>query len=394
MKGRNIILNACIGLILASACIISCSEEEDSQPIITNVRVTVKDSTISAGDFNLVLAIQGSGLEGVQKVLFNDVEADLKPVYVTSTNIICAIPDSPPSELLNKITIVTASGKSASYDFTVILPDPVVTAVYNEYAKPASENRVLGNYFYFVSKVLVGDEEVQITKFTATEITFTMPDDDVVGKTVTVFSAGGTATSTFKFPTAEEGNMVNFDIAATPWGSDVCWGDAERIDPGNSELEVVSGRYTRIKQSNLPKSGFQSNWVISTCNNGQQVNGEPLVSFFGLPSGSHETKMLKFEHYVVETWKAGYYDIVLTTNDGVSYTYQFKPWDSDAYRTSGYSTKGWRTAYIPVSNFKSASGGQIADIAQLNDFQFIFKTPDTAIDNFYTAADNFRIVDK
>jgi hypothetical protein len=388
MKVKNIILNTCIGLILCSAFIISCSEDEDSQPIITNVRVTVKDSTITSGDFNLVVAIQGTGLEGVQKVLFNDVEADLKPVYVTSTNIICAVPDSPPSELLNKITVVTASGKSTSYDFTVILPDPVVSAVYNEFAKPSSENRVLGNYFYFVSKVLVGEEEVQITKFTATEITFTMPDDDVSGKTVTVVSAGGTAASTFKFPTALEGNMVNFDVAATPWGSDVCWGDAERIDPGNSELEVLSGRYTRIKQSNLPKSGFQSNWVISTCNNGQAIN------FFKLPSASHETKMLKFEHYVVETWKAGYYDIVLTTNDNVSYTYQFKPWDSDEYRTSGYTTKGWRTAYIPVSNFKSSSGAQIADISVLNDFQFIFKTPDATIDNFYTAADNFRIVDK
>ncbi len=382
MKVKNIVLNTCIGLILFSAFIISCSEDEDSQPIITNVRVTVKDSTITAGEFNLVVAIQGSGLEGVQKVLFNDVEANLKPIYVTSTNIICPIPDSPPGELLNKITVVTSSGKSTSYDFTVILPEPVVSAVYNELAAPGAENRVLGNYFYFVSKVLVGDEEVQITKVNATEITFTMPGGDPTGKTVTVISAGGTATSTFILNSASIGNMVNFDIPATGWGADVCWGSAERVDPANSDLEVLSGRYTMIKQSNLPKSGWQDNWVISTCG-----------FDFGLPTASHATKMFKFEHYVVETWKAGYYEIMIKS-DGVEYRYLFKPWDSEAYRTSGYATTGWRTAYIPLSEFKSAAGGQIADISKINDFQFIFKTPDAAIDNFYAAADNFRIVDK
>lgn len=382
MKVKNIVLNTCIGLILFSAFIISCSEDEDNQPIITNVRVTVKDSTITAGEFNLVVAIQGSGLEGVQKVLFNDIEADLKPVYVTSTNIICPIPDSPPNELLNKITVVTSSGKSASYDFTVILPVPVVNAVYNELAAPGAENRVLGNYFYFVSKVLVGDEEAQITKVNATEITFTMPGSDPTGKTVTVVSAGGTATSTFILNSASIGNMVNFDIPATGWGADVCWGSAERIDPANSELEVLSGRYTLIKQSNLPKSGWQDNWVISTCG-----------FDFGLPAGSHATKMFKFEHYVVETWKAGYYEIMIKS-DNIEYRYLFKPWDSEAYRASGYATTGWRTAYIPLSDFKSADGGQIADISKINDFQFVFKTPDAAIDNFFTAADNFRIVDK
>ncbi len=382
MKVKSIIINICIGLILCSAFIISCSEDEDSQPIITNVRVTVKDSTITAGEFNLVVAIQGSGLEGVQKVLFNDVEANLKPVYVTSTNIICPIPDSPPGELLNKITVVTSSGKSASYDFTVILPEPVVSGVYNELAAPGAENRVLGNYFYFVSKVLVGDQEAQITKVNATEITFTMPSGDPTGKTVTVISAGGTATSTFILNSASIGNMVNFDIPATGWGSDVCWGSAERVDPANSDLEVLSGRYTMIRQSNLPKSGWQDNWVISTCG-----------FDFGLPAASHATKMFKFEHYVVETWKAGYYEIMIKS-DGVEYRYLFKPWDSEAYRASGYATSGWRTAYIPLSEFKSAAGGQIADISKINDFQFIFKTPDAAIDNFYTAADNFRIVDK
>lgn len=375
MKVKNIVLNTCIGLILFSVFMISCSEDEDVQPVITNVRVTVKDSTISSGEFNLVVAIQGTGLEGVQKVLFNDVEANLKPVYVTSTNIICPIPDSPPTELLNKITVVTASGKSATYDFSVILPPPVIDAVYNEFA--SSENKILGNYFYFVSKVMIGDEEVQVSKFTATEITFNMPEADVAGKTVTVVAAGGTSSSTFKFPSAQEGRIMNFDEGAT-----VCWGGAAIVNPEDSDFEEVTGRYTQIRQSSLPQSWWQDNWVLSTCGYD-----------FGLPAGNHASKMFKFEHNVVEPWKSGYYEIMLKAND-IEYRYLFKPWDSEQYKESGYSTSGWRTAYIPLSEFKSAAGGQIEDISKINDFQFILKTPYATIDNFYTGADNFRIVDK
>src|SRR5690606_41986137 len=45
----------------------------------------------------------------------------------------------------------------------------------------------------------------------------------------------------------------------------LCWGDAERIDPEDSEIEPVAGRYTRIKQTNLAATGYQGDWVVSTC---------------------------------------------------------------------------------------------------------------------------------
>lgn len=368
-------------MAFAVTTLVSCTEDEDGQPIITNVRVTEKDSTIAGGEFNLTLAIQGSDLGSVQKVFFNDVEATLNPVYVTNSNIIVTVPDSPPTTISNKVTVVTSSGKTASFDFSVVLPKPIISGVYNEFALPGAENKVLGVYLYVISKVLVGETPVEITKVTSTEITFIMPMDAVVDETVTVEGAGGTVTSTFKLhPT--EGNMVNFDIPATSWGSDVCWGDAERISPDASDLEVISGKYTRIKQSNLPQSGYQGDWVISTC-----------WFDFSLDAAHHSTKMFKFEINVVEAWKAGYYEINISTEDGSLHQYIFKPWDNETFETSGYSTQGWRTIYIPLSDFKTTEDAQIADISKIRDFQFIFKTPDAAIDRFYVAADNFRIGD-
>ncbi|MBA4054835.1 MAG: hypothetical protein C0490_09000 [Marivirga sp.] len=382
MKKMNVYITQFMMLLaFAVTILVSCTEDEVGQPIITNVRVTEKDSTITGGEFNLTLAIQGTDLGSVQKVFFNDVEAYLNPVYVTNSNIIVTVPDSPPTTVSNKITVVTSSGQTASFDFSVVLPEPIVFGVYNEFALPGTENKVLGNYFYVISKVLVGETEVEITKVTANEITFIMPADAVVDESITIEGGGGTVTPTLKLhPT--EGNMVNFDIPATGWGSDVCWGDAERIDPEDSDLEVISGRYTRIKQTNLPKTGYQGDWVISTC-----------WFDFGLASASHATKMFKFEVNVSEAWKAGFYEINISTEDGSLHQYIFKPWDNELFKTSGFTTKGWKTIYIPLSNFKTTGGAQIADISKIRDFQFMFKTPDAAIDKLYVAADNFRIVD-
>jgi hypothetical protein len=379
-----------------AAVLASCSEDEADQPLITDVRVTTKDSTITAGEFGLTIAIQGSGLGDVEKVFFNDVEAELNPVYVTSTNIICHVPDSPPTTISNKVTVMTASGKTATYDFVVVLPEPVILGVYNEYALPGTENAVVGNYFYVISKVLVGDTEVEITRITPAVIYFIMPENAET-TTVTVVGEGGTTTSTFRL-NETEGNMVNFDIPATTWGSDVCWGDSERINPEDSDIPVVSGRYARIKQTNLAATGYQGDWVFSTC-----------YFNFGLASGSHEDKMFKFEINVVKAWKAGSYTIRIGSSEG-NFVYKFKPWDTDALRASGVKTSGWATVYIPLSEFHKIGSDdkviepvvQIANVSTITDLYVAFGNADKDADGndakvipaHHVALDNFRIVDK
>jgi hypothetical protein len=390
-----LILFAVFAVVLAS-----CSEDETDQPVITNVRVTAKDSTITSGEFGLTVAIQGSGLSGVQKVFFNDVEAELNPTYITNNNIICHVPDSPPTTINNKVTVVTASGQTATFDFVVVLPKPVIWGVYNEYALPGAWNAVAGEYFYVISKVLVGDTQVEITEVTPTAIFFIMPENAET-TTVTVIGEGGTTTSTFRL-NETEGRMVNFDIPATGWGSDVCWGDSERINPEDSDIPVVSGRYARIKQTNLAATGYQADWVFSTC-----------YFDFGLAPGSHEDKMFKFEVNVVKTWKAGYYRITIGTPEG-SFLYKFKPWDTEALRSSGVKTSGWATVYIPLSEFHKIGTDddgneiilepfvQIADASTITDLNVAFGNADKdadgkdakAIAAHHVALDNFRIVDK
>ena len=357
----------------------SCKEDLESTPFISQIRVVAKDSLITGGKFGLFVAIQGSNLGSVVKVMFNDVEAVLNPTMVTNSNIVCSIPDIAPSTVNNKVTVITRSGQNAQADFNVVLPEPVISGLYNEFAKAGEENSVLGNYFYLIESVKLGDTELEILDVTPTRIKFKMPA--VVGQNyITIKGEGGTVVTTFR--THETvGNMVNFDIPATGWGSAFCWGGAPVIS--GDDPESLSGKFSRINDTNLPKTGWQDSWVFSTC-----------WFDFGLASGAADTKMFKFEHKIDITWKTGQYDIVIGTESGTSYTYSFKPWNNSQLAGAGYKTEGWKTAYIPLTEFKSSGNQTIQNTASIRDLQVAFKTPDAAVDAFKGSVDNFRIVNK
>jgi hypothetical protein len=391
MKNTHIyIKQVLLVMVFASLGLFSCQDEDEGTPVVTNVRVVEKDSAITGGEFGLLIAIQGNNLNSVRQVFFNGVEAELSPPFVTNTNILVVISDAGPKEVTNKITLVTAGGQRVTRDFNVILPPPVVSQLYNEFVSGGEETYVLGNYFFVISQVLIGDQEAQILEQSPRAIKIKLPD--VVGQDrITVIGAGGTTVSTFRL-NETVGNMINFDIPATGWGSDVCWGDAERVNPANSDIEPVAGRYTRIKQTSLPATGYQGNWVVSTC-----------WFDFQLAPGPATEKVFRFEANISETWKAGRYQITLGTESGESFMYEWEPWNTDELKGSGIKTKGWVTFYIPVAAFTKYANDKfvvptkiIADVSKIRDLRVQFsngRKTDAAIPVHNVALDNFRIVD-
>ena len=391
MKNRNKYLGPVLLLIaLFSLNLVSCQDDEEPMPTVTNIRVVEKDSSIVAGEFGLPIAIQGNNLASVVEVWFNDVQAELNPVYVTNTNILIFVADDGPTAVTNTITLVTGSGNRITADFQTILPPPQIWQLYNEFAKPGTENIVIGQYFFDIKKVLVGDQEVQVLAKSDNAIQFVMPPSVGVDR-VTVVGAGGTTVSAFRMHETE-GNMVNFDIPATGWGSDVCWGDAERVNPEDSEIEPVAGRYTRIKQTDLAATGYQGDWVVATC-----------WFDFGLEVAPAAEKIFRFEAYVGEPWKAGRYNINIGTETGETFRYEWKPWDAEGLRESGIKTNGWMTFAVPASSFRKFANDAyvtpavtISDISKIRDLQVMFSNgaPDAQkIPAHYVALDNFRMVD-
>ena len=352
----------------------SCKKETTGAvPAITKFRVTEKDSIITAGSFGLTIAMVGESLGDVQEVWFNDLKAVLNPNFVTGTTIICAIPSKLPSKITNKVTLVTKSGESFTFDFKVILPKPVVTGLYNEMAAPGNITKVLGSALYFISEVKFGNLPATILEFKENEISVTVPAGATAGSLITVTGEGGTVVSTFKYKDAGMW-LFDFDKAATSWNSIDCWGGMK----WRTDASSINANYGYIEGADLPPSSWNNDWVASTC-----------WFDYGYNNVDFSKKVLKFEIKASEPWvwsdaigSADHASLLITLNGGK--TYEYRPQELVANRTSGFSTNGWMTVTIPMSSFNIG-------VASINDFQLVFKTNKQVYSKFSTYIDNFRI---
>ncbi len=383
MKKRNNLKSIAAGLavlllLITAITLNSCDNDDDesgAMPLITKFRVVEKDSTITAGSFGLTIAMIGENLQDVQEVWFNDLKAALNPNFVTATNIICAIPNTLPSQITNKVKLVTGSGLEYLADFKVILPKPVVSGLYNEMAEPGSTTKVLGSAFYFISEVKFGNLPATIQNFNEKEITVTVPTGAVPGSLITVTGEGGSVVSTFRYK--DDGLwLFDFDKPATSWGSIACWGGMKM----RSDAESINKAYGYIEGTELPPSSWNNDWVASTCWFDYGYNN---VNFTG--------KVLKFEIKSNVPWvwsdaisSSEQAELYIKFNDSDSNAYSYRPQEQLVYRAGGFITNGWMTVTIPMSSFK-------LEVASINNIQLVFKTNKQVYDKFATYIDNFRI---
>ncbi|MHA4741716.1 glycan-binding surface protein [Dyadobacter sp. MSC1_007] len=378
-----------LGLMVAAAMLLSfqsCNNDDvDGAPVISNVRLldpAKADSSLKAAEPGSLVVIQGQNLGSVLKVYFNDFEATFNSALGSNSNIVITIPANAPTKAVDpavpsKIRVVTSGGE-ATYDFVLTAPSPVISGLYSEFIKPNGTVVINGDYFYNIKSVKVGTTALQVLSSTVKQITAKMPATAAVD-IITVEGEFGTVKTNFKVNDVA-GHMINFDVPATTWGSEVCWGGAPIIPA--TDAGAISGKYSRIKDTKLPATGYNDGWVFSTC------------SFdFKLPAGAAADRQFKFEHNIVEPWKAGKYDITITAA-GSEYTYSFQPWNTTEFSSSGYQTNGWRTAVIELTEFKNAAGSTIADVSKITDLKVLFNTPDVVIASYNGSVDNFRIVKK
>ncbi|REA63715.1 hypothetical protein DSL64_04590 [Dyadobacter luteus] len=384
------ILKVGLGLLLAAGMLLtfqSCENNDmDGAPSITNVRLldpTKADSSLTAAEPGSLVVIQGQNLGSVLKVYFNDFEATFNSALGSNSNIVIAIPADAPTKAVDagvssKIRVQTKGGE-ATYDFVLSAPKPIISGLYSEFVKPNGTVVINGDYFYNIKSVKVGTTTLQVLTSSVKQITARMPATAIID-VLTVEGEFGTVKTSYKLNDPVTGNMINFDVPATTWGSDVCYGAAPII--AATDAGAISGKYSRIKETNLPKTGYSDNWIFATC-----------YFEFKLPAGSALSNHFKFEHNIAEPWKAGKYDITITA-DGKEYAYSYQPWNTTEFSATGYQTNGWKTAVIDLGEFKNSTGGSIGDISKITDLKVLFNTPDVTIASFNGSVDNFRIVRK
>ena len=134
----------------------SCADEPDKfeltggKPSINYIRLqdaASKDSLLVEAFTATPICIVGENLTSIKEMYFNDVKATLNTSYITKNTMLLTIPKDIPGSNTGKIYMVTSDADTVTYDFKVLVPAPVVTAMKNEWAKIGEDAVITGQYF-------------------------------------------------------------------------------------------------------------------------------------------------------------------------------------------------------------------------------------------------------
>ncbi|WP_020529898.1 glycan-binding surface protein [Flexithrix dorotheae] len=209
-KIKNIILAvSLLSVVLFSAC----SEDEMQIPVVENVRVVEKDSSITGAEFGTYLALQGRGFDDVVDVVFNTVIADLNINYVTSNNIIVQVPTEYPEEVNDIVTLITLNGTRYDFPFQIEVPEPAIANI--SYQLATNLILIEGESFAHIKKLTLGG--VEITNYEVStgldKITFQLPDGVPVGVIkVVIETPAGTAETDFDLEAASSPSIINIPV--------------------------------------------------------------------------------------------------------------------------------------------------------------------------------------
>jgi hypothetical protein len=390
---------------LVITLLMSCDDNEDSNPVITNVRLTnpaTAGMALEAAPLGASIVIQGSNLGKVRELYLNDYEVNLSPVYVTNTNIVATIPDEVPTvatnpDVTNTLRIVTENGFTVTFPFETLPPPAVIESVSNEMAKEGEEITLRGKYFFFVLKVTFpGDVEGTgiTTAPDGSWLKVTVPAGvDPEGGHIFVTSESGTSSQSKRsqFGNAT-GIFMNFDNL-NPFG----WGIP---NPDNITNETPSGIIQPIDNkfglinTVLPKSYGWSNGKVIDITYWSNQAMFPFDESKGYGATTIINNMdLRAEVAVEKPGSMqGIELLVYYSLDGLEYTYS-APLTDFVLSTDGK----WYTVSVTLSDLVTSAGKKLSTYGQMTGQEqeeirlVINNTLSEDIDGVI-AVDNIRII--
>ncbi len=395
MKSRNTYIKQALlvaAVALAGVVVISCEDEPDKYKVaggvptvyyIRSPKASASDSLITAASTGSTICMVGKNLRSIYELYFNDKQAILNNSYMTDNTVIVDVPQTIPDLVTDKIYMVTKSKDTITYDFSVTVPAPTITAMSCEYAPAGSTVTLTGNYFVDDPNVPLtitfpGDVAVtQITDISQSSVSFVMPECTEEG-TVSVSTIYGTSTSTFHYLDTR-GMLFDFD-GKTGLGNHG-WHDATIT----SDETSITGNFVQLGNGTASMEASGDTWDDShfafeywpgswdTPTEYPSGEGDRL---FDLADFSDYTNMaIKFELYVPSSspWSAGALQVIFAGVDlvsmgnagtdiygntvaGCNNSYfqdnvlpraLYRPWtDTGSYNTGD----AWVTATLPISS--------------------------------------------
>lgn len=367
-------------------------EIADGVPTLKYVRSPLPeeaDSLLVGAYLGNTVCLVGDNLRSIYELYFNDQKATLNTSYMTDHTVLVDIPKNIPEEVTNKIYMITKSGEKVDFDFSVMVPAPVVSSMSCEYAPAGSEAVLYGDYFVDDPNVpltisMPGDitvEGEQITSITKTAVKFIVPEGAVQGN-IRVKSIYGTGQSVFQYKDTRnilfdwDGKYEGALAAGNSWN-----GDNEKkgqilpsVPSVDNNYMVLGTTFLSGGQWDTPPEYTMMYWPDLNATEG-------CVPLYDLPQFKKmledytiEELALKFEVYVPTSnpWMAEGMQIMFTSLDEASiqkhnndYFYQTEtprgvwvPWEE----TGSYDTGDqWVTVTLKMSEFNKQLSGVVSE---------------------------------
>lgn len=195
---KNVLLTAIASLLLATV-FVACKKDKSSAngmpPEITAVTdLNNRSVSLSAADYGDWVIIKGKHLATTLKVDFNTVLAADSLVYANDSTVTVKIPSVLPDPENNPVTVTTLYG-SATYNFRILQPPPVINSFTPGAGPSGQEVTITGNYFGGVTSVKFDATPATIVSSTKEQIKVTVPAGVTYGY-IYVTTPSGTVKST------------------------------------------------------------------------------------------------------------------------------------------------------------------------------------------------------
>lgn len=374
-------------------------EIADGVPTLKYVRSPLPeeaDSLLVGAYLGNTVCLVGDNLRSIYELYFNDQKATLNTSYMTDHTVLVDIPKNIPEEVTNKIYMVTKSGEKVDFDFSVMVPAPVVSSMSCEYAPAGSEAVLYGDYFVDDPNVpltisMPGDitvEGEQITSITKTAVKFIVPEGAVQGN-IRVKSIYGTGQSVFQYKDTRnilfdwDGKYEGALAAGNSWN-----GDNEKKGQILASVPPVDEKYMVMGPATLSGGQWQTPGEYLMMYWPDPNATEGCVPLYNLPQFKKmledykiEELALKFEVYVPTSnpWMAEGMQIRFTSLDEVSMSNQTQDyiWNDDESHEEGKAPRGvwvtweetgsydtnnqWVTVTLKISEFNKLVSGLASD---------------------------------
>ncbi len=327
----------CLMAVVAGFSAVACDDEPDKYevadgvPTVYYVRLPDPDSAdslITEASTGTTICLVGDNLRSIYELYFNDVQAILNSSYMTDNTVLVDVPQSIPSEVSNKMYMITRSGETVEYDFSVTVPAPTLTAMSCEYAPAGSEVTITGNYFIDDPNVplsIVFPGDVEVTEFTSIEqrtVSFVMPECTEEG-TIDVTTIYGTTTSSFHYLDTR-GMLFEFDgetgLGNHGWHDRTITSDETSITGNFVQLgdgSTVMDASGSWNDSQFSFEYWPGDWSTPT----DYPEAEGIRLFDLVDFSDYENMSIKFEMYIPSSspWSAGAMQIIFAGTDRVTY---------------------------------------------------------------------------